>query len=106
MSAPATSKRHPRKAPAASTRRPRVRAAGVPARDVPNVEADTEFDAGSIAPFADDAMDELDPNLRHRMVSETAYRRHGECGYEDGYDLEDWLQAEADVDRLLHNPRR
>jgi hypothetical protein len=75
-------------------------------RDVSDIAVDDELESGPDRSFADDVMDEIDPNLRHRMVSETAYRRHGECGYEDGYDLEDWLQAQADVDHLLHNPRR
>ena len=106
MSASASSKRHPRKAAVATATRHPVHPPGTRKCAVADIEADADFDAGSNAPLVDEVLDEIDPDLRHRMVSETAYRRHGECGYEDGYDLEDWLQAEADVDHLLHNPRR
>ena len=55
-------------------------------------------------PFAEGPASEIDPELRHRMISETAYRHYVERGYTDGGDLEDWLQAEAEVDHLLLNP--
>jgi hypothetical protein len=38
------------------------------------------------------------------MISEAAYHRYGERGYADGYDLDDWLQAESDVNNVLLNP--
>jgi len=38
------------------------------------------------------------------MISETAYRLYAERGYTDGYDVDDWVQAEAEVDHLLLNP--
>jgi len=52
-------------------------------------------------PFAEGAHDAIDADLRHRMISEAAYRRYAQRGYADGYDLDDWLQAEAEVDHLL-----
>lgn len=52
-------------------------------------------------PFAEGARDTLSPDLRHRMISEAAYRRYVERGYADGDEVDDWLQAEADVDHLL-----
>ena len=55
-------------------------------------------------PFAEGPASEIDPELRHRMISETAYRHYVERGYTDGGDLEDWLQAEAEIDHLLLNP--
>jgi hypothetical protein len=48
----------------------------------------------------------FDPELRYRMVSEAAYHLYAERGYADGYDLDDWLQAEARVDDLIMNPDR
>jgi hypothetical protein len=54
-------------------------------------------------PFAEGALDSMDPDLRHRLVSEAAYRRYVERGYEEGHDLEDWLQAEADIDHVVVN---
>jgi len=105
MSASANGKRV-RRNPAQTPARHAAGSPGVYGRGVPNLDADDDFAPGPDQPWADDAIDAIDPELRHRMVSEMAYRRHGECGYEDGYDLDDWLQAAADVDHLLHNSRR
>jgi len=55
-------------------------------------------------PFAEGPASEIDADLRYRMISETAYRHYVERGYADGGDVEDWLQAEAEVDRYLLNP--
>jgi hypothetical protein len=52
-------------------------------------------------PFAEGAHDAMDPDLRHRLISEAAYRRYADRNYEEGYDLDDWLAAEADVDHVL-----
>lgn len=54
-------------------------------------------------PFAEGARDELSPDMRHRMISEAAYFLHTQRGYKDGYDLDDWLQAEAEIDHVLVN---
>jgi hypothetical protein len=55
-------------------------------------------------PFAENVVSGVDPEVRYRMISEAAYRRYSERGYVDGYDLEDWLDAEIEVDHLLLNP--
>ena len=55
-------------------------------------EADTPFEEG--------AHDAIDPDLRHRMISEAAYYMYQQRGYVDGYDVDDWLQAEAQVDHI------
>lgn len=60
--------------------------------------------SGPDTPFAGGAGDALDPDLRHRLVSEAAYRRYVERNFEDGHDLDDWLEAEAEVDHLNLNP--
>ena len=57
-------------------------------------------------PFAEGPASEIDPELRYRLVSEAAYRHFVERGYTDGGDLEDWLQAEAEIDHFLVNPSR
>lgn len=62
-------------------------------------------DAAPEIPFAEGTRDELDPDLRHRLVSELAYARFCARGYVDGYDLEDWLQAQAEVDHMALHPR-
>jgi hypothetical protein len=67
-----------------------------------SIESDTMPDQ----PFAQGPASEIDPELRHRMISETAYRHYVERGYTDGGDLEDWLQAEAEIDHVLVNPSR
>jgi predicted acyl esterase len=51
-------------------------------------------------PFEGGAHDAIDQDLRHRMISEAAYRLYAERGYADGYDLDDWLEAEAQVDHV------
>lgn len=60
--------------------------------------------SGPDTPFVEGPGDTLDPDLRHRLVSEAAYRRYVERNYEDGHDLDDWLEAEAEVDHLNLNP--
>ncbi len=46
------------------------------------------------------AQEEMDHDLRHRMISEAAYQLYAQRGYVDGFELDDWLEAEAMVDRL------
>ena len=66
---------------------------------------ETEEDMAD-TPFEEGAQDKLDPDLRHRMISEAAYHLYAERGYADGYDLDDWLQAEAAVDHVSLHPDR
>ncbi|HEY5307647.1 MAG TPA: DUF2934 domain-containing protein [Casimicrobiaceae bacterium] len=70
-------------------------------RVVPILGAEDEADAAPDQPFAEGALDTVDPDLRHRMISEAAYHRYVERGYAEGYELDDWLSAEAEVDHLL-----
>jgi Protein of unknown function (DUF2934) len=57
-------------------------------------------------PFEQGVHDELDPDLRHRLISEAAYSLYVERGYRNGYDLDDWFEAEAQVDHTILNPDR
>ncbi len=50
-------------------------------------------------PFQTGAADVLDADLRHRMISEAAYYLYRQRGCAEGYELDDWLQAEAQIDR-------
>ena len=80
-------------------------------RSVPIIDEEKEFEQAPDQPFAEGAQDTIDADLRHRMISEAAFHRYTERGYADGYDVDDWLQAEAEVDHLLLNrqaaaPRR
>ena len=72
--------------------------------DVPVIAPVAEVDRVPDQPFAEGAHDAIDSDLRQRMISETAYRLYAERGYVDGYDVDDWVQAEAEVDHLLLNP--
>ena len=71
---------------------------------VANLAAETDLDRMPDQPFAEGVQDGLDADLRQRMISERAYRLYCERGGGEGYDLDDWLQAEAEVDHLLLNP--
>jgi hypothetical protein len=55
-------------------------------------------------PFQEGAHDELDSDLRHRLISEAAYFLYAQRGFLDGYDQDDWLQAETQVDNAILNP--
>ena len=68
--------------------------------------ADDDSDVTPDMPFEEGAHDALDPDLRHRMISEAAYYLYAQRGYDDGYDLDDWLQAETQVDHIIMNPDR
>ncbi len=70
---------------------------------VPILGAEDEADQTPDQPFAEGVTDTVDVDLRHRMISEAAFRRATERGYNDGYDVDDWLQAEAEVDHVLLN---
>lgn len=56
------------------------------------------------APFEEGVNDQLSADLRHRMISEAAYHLYAQRGFRDGYDLDDWLEAEARIDHLLVAP--
>jgi Protein of unknown function (DUF2934). len=53
----------------------------------------------------EDTKGEIGSELRHRLISEAAYQLYAERGYVDGLELDDWLQAEAEVDRRLGGQR-
>ena len=42
----------------------------------------------------------LSSEERQRMIAEAAYFRAEHCGFRGGDSLEDWLQAEAEIDRM------
>jgi hypothetical protein len=71
-----------------------------------SAELDDTTDTMPDMPFEEGAHDALDPDLRHRMISEAAYHLYVQRGYEDGYDVDDWLQAEAEVDHVIANRPR
>ena len=84
-----------------STTPPRAGEAGVShPRSVPNIETESEIAQEPEQLFGEGARDEIDPDLRHRIISEAAYHLYVERGYAEGYEVDDWQQAEAAVDHL------
>lgn len=45
----------------------------------------------------------VDPDKFHKMVAECAYCKAEARGFAAGYDLEDWLEAEREVNNPSHN---
>lgn len=43
----------------------------------------------------------LDPDQRNAMIAEAAYYRAERRGFESGFELEDWLTAENEIDGAL-----
>ena len=104
MARPAPGKRPPqqrKEAPAPQRSRPH----GGHGPDVPTILPEDALGEMPDQPFAEGAADTIDPDLRYRMISEAAYHRYVDRSYADGYDIEDWLQAEAEVDHILLNPK-
>lgn len=46
----------------------------------------------------------VEPRERRAMIAEAAYFRAERRGFEPGHELEDWLAAEGDIERLLPLP--
>jgi Protein of unknown function (DUF2934) len=43
----------------------------------------------------------VSPEVRRQMIAEAAYLRSEQRGFAPGFETEDWLLAEAEVDALL-----
>jgi hypothetical protein len=96
------------KTPVRGSRRKATAAAPPPAkpthpRSVPIEVPELEWGSEPDQPFAEGAQDAMDPDFRHRLISATAFNLYEQRGFADGYDLDDWLQAEAAVDHVLLN---
>jgi hypothetical protein len=76
--------------------------AGSRSHEVPILQADYYADAPD-QPFAGGVADELDPDLRHRLISEAAFHRQAERGYNSDYEDDDWRDAESEVDHVVLN---
>ena len=84
-----------------------------PARDLQAAPVETFAESpasvGTVSepdqPFEEGVHDMIDPDLRHRLISEAAFELYTRRGFVDGYDVEDWLSAEAQVDHFLLNPQ-
>ena len=71
---------------------------------VPILPPEVEIDGTPDQPFAEGVADELDPDLRHRLISEAAFHRQVERGYNSDYEDDDWRDAEGEVDHVVLNP--
>jgi hypothetical protein len=76
------------------TTRPRRPRANDPSRSAAAAEA-TTASSGAAARAA------VSPEERHRMIAEAAYYRALARGFSGGDPLADWLEAEAEIDRML-----
>jgi hypothetical protein len=85
----------------AAHRKQAPRSAGRHPHSVATIAPQGETERLPDQPFVEGAKDELDPDLRHRLISETAFHRQAARGYDEGYDRDDWLEAEADVDHVV-----
>lgn len=54
----------------------------------------------------DDARAEVSPEELRKLISEAAYYRAKQRGFEPGHELEDWIQAEAEVIGRLNSAGR
>jgi hypothetical protein len=55
--------------------------------------------------FNDSARADLSPDELRKLISEAAYYRAKRRGFAPGHELEDWVQAEAEVIGRLSSPR-
>jgi hypothetical protein len=77
---------------------PRTPTKIVPARK----RARSRTSSDSKAPAGTAASDqEVSDEVRRAMISEAAYLRAEQRGFVSGYELEDWLLAEREIDALL-----
>lgn len=84
-----------------SRARPRTAGPEIPPRSVPILAEEPVDERAAEQPFAEGAADVVDPDLRHRMISEVAFGLYSQRGFAEGNDVDDWLAAEAQVDHLL-----
>jgi hypothetical protein len=53
------------------------------------------------SPFSGNARADLSPDELRKLISEAAYYRAKQRGFTPGHELEDWIQAEAEVMRRV-----
>lgn len=45
------------------------------------------------------------PEQRHFMIAEAAYYRAERRGFEGGYEWQDWMDAEAEIERMIQGKK-
>jgi len=56
--------------------------------------------------FSDTSRADMSADELRQLISEAAYYRAKQRGFAPGHELEDWIQAEAEVIRRLNGPGR
>jgi hypothetical protein len=56
--------------------------------------------------FSGNARADISPDELRKLISEAAYYRAKQRGFAPGHELEDWIQAEAEVIGRLNGPGR
>ena len=80
----------------AGTRRRAKAKTYTPTAEAPSEETTGTPDGEATTPTT------VDPTMRIEMVSRAAYFRAERRGFTGGSALQDWLEAEAEIDRLLN----
>lgn len=63
--------------------------------------AKTPAKTTKIPSFSGNARADLSPDELRKLISEAAYYRAKQRGFAPGHELEDWIQAEAEVMRRV-----
>jgi len=71
----------------------------IPNNPVPDVPSTRTGQAQPL--IAAEAKPALDPEMRRQMIASAAYYRAEKRGFNGGSEFEDWLDAEAEIDRTL-----
>lgn len=58
------------------------------------------------ASFNTTARPDISADELRKLISEAAYYRAKQRGFQPGHELDDWVQAEAEVTRRLNGPGR
>ena len=95
------SRRTPSDSSSSSKSRTKPAATPEPVTVPPAVTAVAPKKAAPSAKRAAVARPVITPDMRRGMIAEAAYLRAERRGFAPGYENEDWLAAEAEVDRLL-----
>ena len=59
-----------------------------------------------VGPANNSARADVSPDELRKLISEAAYFRAKQRGFAPGHEVEDWIQAEAEVMRRLGTPGR
>jgi len=62
--------------------------------------------AAAPSPMNNTARADLSADELRKLISEAAYYRAKQRGFQPGHELDDWIQAEAEVTRRLNSPGR